>query len=122
MSLALRVLLVIVSLITFIFVLRKIRKSQIQLDDSLFWIIFAFLVLVASLFPQIFTSMAEMLGVESAANLVFLFFIFVLLIKSFALSIRVSQSDARIRELVQQLGIERLERHRAGDDWNSRNK
>ena len=121
MSLALRVLLVIVSLITFIFVLRKVRKSQIQLDDSLFWIIFAFLVLVASLFPQIFTSMAEMLGIESAANLVFLFFIFVLLIKSFALSIRVSQSDARIRELVQQLGIERLERHRAGDDRNNRN-
>ena len=121
MSLALRVLLVIVSLITFIFVLRKIRKSQIQLDDSLFWIVFALLVLVASLFPQIFTCTAKLLGIESAANLVFLFFIFVLLIKVFALSIRISQSDARIRELVQQLGIERFERHCAGEERDIRN-
>lgn len=111
MSVSLRVLLIVVSLATLAFVLRKISKSQIQLDDSIFWIVFSFFVLLVSLFPQVFTVAAEFLGIESAANLVFLFFIFVLLIKTFSLSIRVSLADERIKELIQQIGLEKLERH-----------
>lgn len=116
MSLALRLLLVAVSLVTFIFIMRKIRKAQIQLEDSLFWIVAASLVLIASLFPQALMFAASILGVESAANFVFLLFIFILFVKSFSLSIRLSQADAKIRELVQQLGIERLERHNNKED------
>lgn len=116
MSLALRLLLVAVSLCTFVFVIRKIRKSQIRLEDSLFWIVVAFLVLLASLFPQILIYAAAWLGVESAANFVFLLFIFILLVKTFSLSIRLSQADAKISELVQQLGVERLDRHRSQED------
>lgn len=111
MSLFLQVILFLTSLFTFVFIIRKIRNSQVQVDDALFWILFAALVLLVSIFPQIFIEAAELIGVISAANLVFLFFIFVLLIKCFSLSIRISQMDTKLKELTQQLGIEKLERH-----------
>lgn len=44
-------------------------------------------------------------------NFVFLLFIFILLIQSFSLTMRVSQADTKIRELTQQLAIEKFERH-----------
>ncbi|MFR2917725.1 MAG: DUF2304 domain-containing protein, partial [Eggerthellaceae bacterium] len=50
-------------------------------------------------------------GTMSPANFVFLFFIFVLLIQSFSLTMRISQADTKIRELTQQLAIEKFERY-----------
>ena len=50
-------------------------------------------------------------------NFVFLFFIFILLIQSFNLTMRVSQADTKIRELTQQLAIEKFER-RVNDEKN----
>lgn len=111
MSDALRVVLIIVSFFTVVFVVRRIKKAQLKLDDALFWLVFAFAVFLASLFPQVFIACAHILGVESPSNFVFLFFIFVLLIKCFSMSIRLSQSDMKVQELIQQLGIERYERH-----------
>lgn len=111
MSVTLRLVLVAVSLVTVVFVVRRIRRSQLQLDDALFWLIFAFAVLLSSIFPQVFYVLADFVGIASPSNFVFLFFIFVLLIKCFSMSIRISQSDMRVRELTQHLAIEKFERH-----------
>lgn len=116
MSFALRFCLVLASLATFIFVLRKIKKSQIQLDDSLFWIMLAGFIFLASMFPQVFSFAANILQVESTANFVFLVFIFILFVKCFSLSVKLSQETAKTRELIQQLAIERYERR--NNDYN----
>lgn len=110
MTLALRITLIIVSLITLIFIAKKIRSSKVKLEDSIFWICFAALIFLFSLFPQVFYALSSAVGTYAPANFVFLFFIFVLLIQSFNLSMRVSQADTRIKELTQQLAIEKFER------------
>lgn len=106
----LRLLLIIVSLIVLAFILKKIRDSKVRLEDSLFWFFFSILVLIASLFPQFFETLASLTGVYSTSNFVFLFFIFILLIKTFTLTIRVSQLDTKTKEIAQQLAIEKIER------------
>ncbi len=111
MTIALRVTLILVSLITFVFIARKIRSSKVKLEDSMFWICFAALILVFSLFPQLFYALSDLVGTYSPANFVFLFFIFVLLIQIFHLSMRVSQADTKIKELTQQLAVEKFERY-----------
>lgn len=111
MTSMLRVVLLVVSVLTTIFILRKIRKSKIKLEDSIFWLIFAMLVLIASIFPQIFELIAAATGVYATSNFVFLFFIFILLIKSFSMSVQISQLDTKIKELTQQLAIEKFERN-----------
>ena len=100
MSFVLRIGLIVVSLLTLIFITRKVRNAQVRLEDSLFCI-----------FPQIFFGLAKFAGIESPANLVFLLFIFILLILGFSLSVHLSQTDTKLKELTQQLAVEKFERY-----------
>ena len=113
MSLALRVVLIAVSVLVTVFVLFKIRKAQLNIDDSLYWIFFAFFLVLLSLFPGIAIWASELLGILSPANFVFLFIIFVVLIKLFDLSIDLSVQKHRLNHLVQKLA---LMQYRAGGD------
>lgn len=111
MTLTLRVVLVLVSLMTLLFVMRKVRSSKIRLEDSMAWLLFSGVLFVLSVFPGIFDFLAELAGVYSTVNFVFLFFIFVLLILCFSLNMKVSQMDTKIKELTQLLAIEKFERY-----------
>ena len=111
MTPALRLTLILVSLITLVFVAKRVRSSKIKLEDSVFWFCFAAILLLVSLFPGVFYLLSDLVGTMSPANFVFLFFIFILLIQSFSLTMRISQADTRIRELTQQLAIEKFERY-----------
>lgn len=111
MTLTLRVVLVLVSLMTLLFIMRKVRSSKIRLEDSMAWILFSGVLFVLSVFPGIFDFLAELAGVYSTVNFVFLFFIFVLLILCFSLNMKVSQMDTKIKELTQLLAIEKFERY-----------
>lgn len=117
MTPVLRITLVLVSIITVVFMIRKIRNSKIQLEDSIFWFCIAGILVIVSIFPGIFYALSDLVGTYSTVNFVFLFFIFALLIQSFNLSIKVSQANAKISELTQQLAIEKLER-RNNDEAN----
>ena len=111
MTIVLRITLIVVSLLTLIFIAKKIRSSKVKLEDSIFWICFAVLIFIFSLFPQIFNALSNLVGTYAPVNFVFLFFIFILLVQSFNLSMRISQADTRIKELTQQLAIEKFERY-----------
>lgn len=111
MTAGLRVTLIVASFLTLLFMARKVRSSKIRLEDSIFWFCFAILLLVVSIFPGVFYLLSSIAGTMSVANFVFLFFIFILLISCFSLSVRVSQIDTKLRDLAQQLAIERFERY-----------
>lgn len=111
MTLTLRIVLILVSLLTLLFVMRKVRSSKIKLEDSMIWILFSGALLILSIFPGVFDFFAELAGVYSTVNFVFLFFIFVLLVLCFNLYMRVSQADTKIKELTQLLAIEKYERY-----------
>lgn len=111
MSAAIRILLIIISILTLTFVVTRVRRSRLNISDSIFWVCLSALLILISIFPQIVYFFTDLLGIISPINLVFLFFIFVLLMLCFNLSVRISQSDSKIKELTQQLAIEKLERH-----------
>lgn len=105
MSLVFRITLIVVSLLSFIFVLWKIRKSQMRIDDSIFWLIFSVGILILSIFPQIATIMAEAMQMETTVNFIFLAFIFILLMKSFYMSIKISQLENKNAHIAQKLSL-----------------
>lgn len=115
MTLALRITLFLAALMTFGYMTIKVRDSKMRLEDSLFWFCFSALLLLVSIFPQVFFWLSNIAGTMSPSNFVFLFFIFVLLIVCFRLSVRISQLDTKLRELTQQLAIEKYERHWSGE-------
>ena len=105
MTLTLRLILLMASVLTFAWVFRKIRKAQVVLKDAVFWIISATALVIMGVFPQIVTWASELAGVLSPVNFVFLCIIFVLLIKVFLLSISVSQLEYKLQSLTQHLAI-----------------
>lgn len=119
MSVALRVVLIAVSVLVTFFVLKKIRKAKLNIDDSIFWISFAFFLLILSVFPGIAIWASELLGIQSPANFVFLFMIFVVLIKLFDIAIDLSIQKQRLNHLIQKLAL--LE-HDRNDDQNNGNR
>ncbi len=100
-----RIILLVVSLFTMIFMLKRIRQSKIQIEDSLFWILFAVMVVILGAFPVIADFMAGVIGIYSTVNFIFLFFIFILLIKEFSMTIKISQLENKIKELTQEIAL-----------------
>lgn len=109
MSVVLRCTLIIVSFLTFMYIIRKTRQSKLKIDYAIFWFLFAILMLLLSVFPQIAIMAAELIGLVSPANLVFLAIIFILLIKSFRLTLYVSKLDDKITKLTQHIALKEYE-------------
>ena len=101
MTIWFQIVLIFVSLATVTFILKGIRKSQVQINDSLFWIFFSLVLLVFSVFPKLAEIIARALGIVSAVNFIFLFIIFLLLINQYQLTVRLSKLDTKFKNLVQ---------------------
>ena len=85
--------------------LKKVKKSKVQIEHTIFWIIFGVFLILISLIPQIVYFFAHLLGIQSPANLVLVFIIFILLIKQFLMTIEMSQLEIKIRELVEEIAL-----------------
>ena len=105
MTVTLRVLLIIASFLVLVFVLKKIRRTQLYIDDAIYWIVFSALLFIISVFPEIAIRAAKVLGIQSPANFVFLFVIFMVFIKLFDLAIELSVQKHRLNRLVQNLAL-----------------
>lgn len=109
MTMLLRIVLIVVSILTTVLILRKIRQSKLQIEDSLFWIGFSFMLILFSVFPIVPTVLSELAGTYSTSNFIFLFVIFLLIVKLFHMTIKQSQMETRLRELVQKMAIDEKE-------------
>ena len=83
MTVIFRVILVLVSILTMAFMMRKIRQAKVQIEAALFWVIVALILVVFSLFPAVADACAHLLGIYSTPNFLFLFMIFLLIVKVF---------------------------------------
>lgn len=106
MTLVLRIVLIVASICTTLYMLKKIRQAKVQIEDSIFWFLFSICLIIISIFPQIADLMARLLGIQSTVNFLFLFMIFVLLIKIFYMTLRISQMENKIKNLTQKIAID----------------
>jgi hypothetical protein len=105
MSTILRVLLLIASLVTAVWILRKIRKNRVKQEDALFWFCFAFMLAIFGIFPGLSFIMSRVLGIQSPANFIFLAIIALLMEKLFSLSIQVSALENKVEIMAAELAI-----------------
>lgn len=105
-----RVILVIVSLLTMSFMMKKIRQAKVQIEAAMFWVIVALILVVFSLFPGVADACARLLGIYSTPNFLFLFMIFLLMVKVFSMTLQVSQMESKQKELVQKIALAQKER------------
>ena len=107
-------LLIAGSVITFLFVMKLIRKSTVRIEDTLFWIVFSFVLILLSIFPKSLYNIAYSLGFQSPINLIYLVIIFILIVNQFLMTLKISRLTIKQKELVQTLAITAKE----ADDLN----
>lgn len=105
-SVVFRLVLIICSLLTVVFIIRKIRQSKVQINYAIFWILFSVCLLVFSLFPELSISLAKILGIYSSTNFIFLVILFAVIIKLFFNTIEISNLEYKIKELSQKIAID----------------
>ena len=81
MTTGMRIFLIAGSVLSCVYVLSKIRKSKMRMENSIFWIFFSVILVVLGIFPGIAEWFAGLLGVQSTVNLVYLVIIFLLVLK-----------------------------------------
>ncbi|MDY5232856.1 MAG: DUF2304 domain-containing protein [Faecalicoccus sp.] len=109
MDLHLQIVFIVASILTIIYIIRKIRKHGLNIDDSIVWIVWAIVLLIFSLFPGISDFASEKLGFMSTSNFIFSLFIFFLYIMLFSQTIQISRLKEKQKDLIQKLSIKEYE-------------
>ena len=109
-----RACLILGSLVTAGYILFRVRAAKVQIEDTIYWLLFSAVLLVLALFPGIAYWAAGLLGFVSPINFVYIVIIFLLLARQFFLSIRISQLDSKVRILTERVALneEKVEREK----------
>ncbi len=109
MTVMLRVCLIVASVLTMVLMMQKIRKSKVQIEDSIYWVLFSLALILLSVFPGIAYVLSDLVGTDAPSNFIFLMVIFLLLLKVFSMAVRISQLETRLKELAQRIALGDLE-------------
>ena len=109
MSNSLRTILLIAAAVSACWILYQIRRLKIKLDHAIYWIVFAVLLAVLGIFPEVTYWLTRKLEMMSPANLIFLVIIFLLLVKVFSLSMLTSQLEDKITVLSAEVALRSLD-------------
>lgn len=101
----LRILIIVGALVIVSMVLKSIKKSRIQIEDSIFWVSFVCVIILIAVFPSIMTWLAGIFGFVSTSNFVFLIVVGILLLKVFTSSVEISRLKYRVNQLAQEVAL-----------------
>ena len=105
MSIRLQIIIAIIIVMALCVIVNMIRKKRLELRYALAWLIVGVGVLILDCFPQLIDWIAKTLGIASPVNMLFfLGFCFALMI-IFVLTVAVSRSSIRIKQLAQELAL-----------------
>ena len=101
----LRIFLLAGAVLLLVLVARKIKKSQFDTHDALFWLGLSVLLILAAAFPQLVAIVSSLLGFQSTSNFVFLAVIAILLWRLFRLQESVVALRGKLVVLAQEIAL-----------------
>lgn len=105
MSNIMEILILIATFFSVIYILLRIHKLKIKMEDTIFWICFAVLIAILGTNPQVAYWLATVLGIQSTINLVYLIIIGLLVEKLFTVSVTLSMLEEKITVLSAEVAI-----------------
>ena len=113
MTSVLQILLIIISVLTFAYIIVNIRKSKVKLESLIFWIIFGLMLVVLSVFPKIAMFASSLAGFYAPINFILVSIIFLLIYKVFTLTMHLSQIQQKLEDLVRYISLKEAEENKA---------
>ena len=101
MNVLLRVALIVCAALILLFVLRRIRKTNLEIADSIFWLFIVGVLLVLAIFPQIAYWASGILGFDAPVNFIFCCGILVLLVRTFTQDQKICELKKKLVKLAQ---------------------
>ena len=106
MSLTLRVILILCSVIAFFMSIKKMQQSKLKMTDFVLWMFGCAFLILMSVFTGAVSRISELLGFMAPVNFVFLVIISFLLIVVFTQNIRLSQLEEKIKDIDHHIALE----------------
>jgi len=105
MSLSLRLLLFLFSLIYFLIIFRLLKKDKIPVKYSMVWFLASLVILILSLFPLSLSKFANFVGFLTTSNFIVAIILVLLLIITMVLTIIISNQNKKITLLIQEVSL-----------------
>lgn len=105
MNLTLRVFLIIVAVCMLAFVIRKLRKSALEIIDSIFWVMLSALLILVAIFPELVYWATRLFGFDSPSNFVFFCGILVLLARTFTQNLKIAELKKKLTKMAQTVAL-----------------
>jgi hypothetical protein len=113
----LRIAMLALAILFLFVVMRFVSRGRLQLKYALMWLVFAILVIIAAVFPDVVGFFSYLLGFHLSSNMVLLAGLVAALALCFSLTVIVSWQSRDLRTLVSRVSL--LEKELYGDDAHS---
>lgn len=105
MSVLLRSVLLVAAAFSALWIIYRIRRAKVRLEDTLFWIGMSVILLILGVFPQVSYWAAGKLGIQTPSNFVFLVMICLLFEKVLTMSILHSQMEDKYVTMAAEMAL-----------------
>lgn len=105
MGLSLKLFLFLILLLQLFLILHTIKSKKMSMRYGSFWIFILVLMSIAVIFPNLFITISNFFGFETASNMIFLVGFFFLFYIIFILTISLSKQQTVIKILIQEISI-----------------
>lgn len=99
------VVLVVIMVLLLLYMFKVVKKDKISMNNILIWLVLDVLVIFCIIFVDPLFNVANFLGIETVANMMFFIGFICLIVICFNLSNKVSIQNKKIITLTQELGI-----------------
>lgn len=105
MSVLLRSVLLVAAALSAVWIICRIRRAKVRLEDTLFWIGMSVILLILGVFPQVSYWAAAKLGIQTPSNFVFLVMICLLFEKVLTMSLLHSQMEDKYVTMAAEMAL-----------------
>lgn len=109
MSLTLRILLIVCSILSFVLCIRRIKQAKMKVTNSVVWMLGSLALILMAIFSNGIAWLANKLGFIAPVNFVFLVLIAFLLIQTFIDNIRITTLNEKIKDLNHYIALKEKE-------------
>ena len=116
MTITLRIILILCSLIAFFLCVTRIKQAKLKVSNAVMWMIGCFILILMSIFLSVVEWISNKMGFIAPVNFVFFVMIGFLLIQAFVDNIRISQLNEKIKDLNHYIALKENEERNKKDE------
>ena len=105
MNISIQIIIGVIVIFALCIIVNMIREKKLELRYALAWLGVGIAILVLDCFPQVITWLAIKVGIASPINMLFFLGFCFSLVIIFILTVAVSRSSIRIKQLAQELAL-----------------